>query len=490
MIGTTMPQYPKTDTARGTTVQEGTQRVAAIVGFLLFVELSSGFLQGYYTPLFGALVSHWEITDATITWFVTAQTLAAGVSVPVLAKLGDIFGHRRILRLAIIAVAVGAALVALSPNFTLALVGRVLCGPLAVWLPLEIAIVHSRLTQASARRAIGLLVGSITLGAVLGSVAAGQAAKIPNMTIVLLIPVIMLALCIVAVFVAVPESTERANPKIDGVGFAGLAVFMLLLLWGLHQASEFGFASIGTLASLVGAVAVFGGWVWWERRVKVPAIDLKLVTQATLWPAYLMSFALGVVALGSQTVIITFMAGDPDVVGYGFALSPSMLSLVTVATIFPAMVASMVFARFAKMFGLLRVLLIGLTMGLAGLIGLMTLNASFATIMIALVILGFGQGFLLGALPALIAEEAPSDATGIATGIYNSLKTLGGAVAGSLFAIVLSAFFIPEAGAASIGGYLAVWGIGAGIFVLCLLVLPVLNRARPHTTAINIPRES
>jgi len=435
------------------------------------------------------MTGHWAITDAELTWFVTAQTLAAGVSVPILSKLGDIFGHRRMLRIAVISVMIGAALVALSPSFGLAMVGRVLCGPLAVWLPLEIAIVHSRLTRASSRRAIGMLVASITLGATLGAITAGVTSGIPSFTVVLLIPVALLALCALAVFVAVPESTERAQPKIDGWGFAGLAAFMLLLMWGLHQAGDHGFASFGTIASLVGAVIVFLVWVWWEKRVAVPAIDLALVTQKKLWPAYLISFVLGMLALGTQTVLMTFLAGDPDVVGYGFAAKPSILSLIALLSIFPAMIASLFFARLAKRLGLLRVLLIGLSGSLLGQLGMLTLNSSFAGIVVSLIVGGLGMGLLLGALPALISEEAPSDSTGIATGVYNSLKTLGGAVAGALFGLVLAAFVMPDAAASSIGGYLTVWGICAGACVLGLLVVPILRHHRPVTTIITLPEE-
>ncbi|TDD42454.1 MFS transporter [Saccharopolyspora elongata] len=188
-----MSQHPMADTS-ATSAAPLKTKVATVVGFLLFVEFSSGFLQGYYGPLFGEMIPHWGITDANITWFVTVQTLAAGVSVPVLAKLGDIYGHRRILRISVIAVAIGAALVALSPSFEIALVGRVLCGPLAVWLPLEIGIAHSRLVGDTSRRAIGMLVACLTLGAVVGSLAAGQAGHISNLTVVLLLPVIMLVL--------------------------------------------------------------------------------------------------------------------------------------------------------------------------------------------------------------------------------------------------------------------------------------------------------
>ena len=78
-----------------------------VVGFLVFCELASGFVQGYYPPLLGAIAEHLQVSDADITWFLTVQTLAAAVCVPLLSKLGDIFGHRRMLRIAVIAVLIG-----------------------------------------------------------------------------------------------------------------------------------------------------------------------------------------------------------------------------------------------------------------------------------------------------------------------------------------------------------------------------------------------
>lgn len=98
-------------------VNKSQKRVLAVVGFLVFVEFSSGFLQGYYVPLLNNIRDHLGVTDASIAWFITVQTLAAGVCVPILAKLGDIFGHRRMLRIGIVSVLVGTVLVAFAPSF-------------------------------------------------------------------------------------------------------------------------------------------------------------------------------------------------------------------------------------------------------------------------------------------------------------------------------------------------------------------------------------
>lgn len=459
--------------------------VATIVGFLFFVEFSSGFLQGFYTPLFAELTAHWGVSDASITWFVTVQTLSAGVCVPVLAKLGDIFGHRRILRISVIAVALGSLLVALSPSFELALLGRVLVGPLAVWLPLEIAIVHSRLTQATARRAIGMLVASITLGAVIGSITVGAISHLASMTVLLMVPVALLVLCVVAVFVAVPESTERANPKIDTLGFIGLAAVMLLLMGGLQTASQEG-AGLVTGLLIAGAAIVFVAWVWWEKRAQAPAIDIALVTKPQLWPAYLISFVIGMLMLGGQTILMTFVGADPEAVGYGFDFSPAKLAIVTVLGVLPATIISFFIANLAKKIGLLGVLATGLILNIVGALMLTTMNGSLAMIYVAIILNGFGSGLLLAGLPTLIAEESPADSTGIATGIYNSLKTLGGAISSAAFGMVLAIFTLDGSGSSSHTGYVVVWAIGGVAAVLALLSLLTIRKARPQTTVLEV----
>ena len=474
--------------AEAPTTTPETKGVVAIVGFLLFVELSSGFLQGYYTPLFSRLTEHWDITDASITWFVTVQTLAASVSVPVLSKLGDIYGHRRMLRIAVIAVAVGALLVALAPSFEIALIGRVLIGPLAVWLPLEVAIVHSRLTQTSARRAIGILVASLTIGAVLGSIVAGFVGSLSSMTMILTIPVIILALCIVAMFMGVPESTERARPKIDTLGFIGLAATMLLIMGGLQIASRQGF-SPAAIALIVAALGIGAVWVWWEKRTEAPAIDIRIVTKPQLWPAYLVSFVLGLMVLGTQTILMTFMGANPDSVGYGFGFAPQQLAIVTVASVAPATVASFLIARLAKRIGLLGVLTTGLVFAIIGHTVLIFFNGSLTLIFAGILLNGFGSGFLLAALPTLIAEESPADSTGIATGIYNSLKTLGGALASAAFGMVLALFTLEGESASSRTGYIVIWTISLIAVILALLSLATIRKSRPVTAFVSVPEE-
>ena len=64
-----------------------------VVAFLCLVELTSGILQGYYTPILTDIARHLGIHDADVNWFEAAQLMVSALAVPVLAKLGDMYGH-------------------------------------------------------------------------------------------------------------------------------------------------------------------------------------------------------------------------------------------------------------------------------------------------------------------------------------------------------------------------------------------------------------
>jgi MFS family permease len=455
----------------------------AVVGFLIFCELASGFVQGFYAPLLGEIAGHLKVSDADITWFLTVQTLAAAVCVPLLSKLGDIFGHRRMLRIAVISVLIGTLVTALLPNYPLVLAARILVGPLAVWLPLEIALVHNRIKGETARTSIGLLVSCLTGGAILGTISAGVfSSLLPSLTLTLLIPVLFVAVSVYAVFFKVPESTSRTGAKVDVLGFIGIGLAMIVLLFGLRLASSEGFGSAATIGTLAAAVVIFALWVLWELRSSSPAIDVRLIVSRRMGPVYLTAFLFGMVMFGAQSPSTTFLTADPAQTGYGFAASAGTASAVTAVVTILATIGAATFAPIARRVGIRTVLVTGAILAASGSLVQIAFHDQLWQIFLVSAINGIGMGLLLGALPALVAEVAPSDQTGIATGVYNSLRTLGGSAAGAVFAVILAGFTASGSLSSSIGGYVTIWAVCAGAFLIAAVALAFMRMPSPADT--------
>ena len=116
----------------------------ALIGWLVCVELTSGVLQGWYVTLTPDIARHLSVTDADVNWFEAGQLLLSALMVPVLAKLGDMHGHKRMLLVATALTAGASWWMAFAGDFWSYLIAFSLQGAYAVWLPLEVALIFDR----------------------------------------------------------------------------------------------------------------------------------------------------------------------------------------------------------------------------------------------------------------------------------------------------------------------------------------------------------
>ena len=174
-----VPKMPTPRSAAATTAALRSSAVgvtAGLIGWFVLVELVSGILQGYYVPLFSDIVVKLGIHDSDVNWFEASQLLLSALVVPILAKLGDMYGHKKILLIAAVLTAGATWWLAFATSFWSFLVAWALQGFYVVWLPLEIALIFERGRRQSrgvstTRRAAGLLVAGLQAGAILANAA-------------------------------------------------------------------------------------------------------------------------------------------------------------------------------------------------------------------------------------------------------------------------------------------------------------------------------
>jgi MFS family permease len=122
-------------------------------------------------------------------------------------------------------------------------------------------------------------------------------------------------------------------------------------------------------------------------------------------------------------------------------------------------------------------------MGAATLVGIgfmmfVPFHETYTQVLVNMVIVGLGSGALVAALPAAAASAAPPTQTGVATGLTNSVKTVGGAVASAVFGIALlhgAVSGVGEGTAGSFSGYVTVWvvcGVTALVAAVALAFVP------------------
>ncbi len=468
-----------------------------LVGWLFLVELTSGILQGFYVPLIPDLVDHLGIKDADFNWFEASQLLLSAIVVPILAKLGDMIGHKKILLLSTVLTAGASWWLAFTGDFTSFLIAWALHGFYVVWLPLEVALIFDRgrstNTGASAtRRAAGYLVVALEAGAIIGALGGARVftALGENVTLTLFAPAIAVTLVFFAILFGVPESKPLPGRRLDTWGFVVLTLGLLLITSGLtflkiNIQTELWWIAIPIM--LVG-VLLFVPWGRYELRQPDPAIDLRVLRQPNMWPVQLTAGLVGISILGAQAPLSTFARSE-------LGLDADFISYIIGAYLVSMIIGALLFPRLSKWASPRIALIVAAFFVAAGYLMFLVFHSEVSTTFLNMIVAGVGSGALVAALPAAAAAAAPRGQTGIATGLTNTTKTIGGSFASAIFAIILflGAGQAVSATASSLGSYLtvfAVCGIGALVAAVLLFLVPKLAFADTEVFEELLPDES
>ena len=441
--------------------------LATIVGFLVCVEIASGILQGFYTPIFSDIADHLSIQDADVNWFEAAQLVVSALVVPVLARLGDLIGHRQVLLISTAVTALASWALAFAPTFTLFLIAWAIQGFYVVWLPLEVSIVHRRSAGSGAqgrltRRAAALLVAALELGVIAGAVTSGALVESIGMTALLCLPAVAVTVCFVVIWFGVSSTPPVASGRLDLKGFALVSLSIGLVMGGLILVRLQGPGSVAPWAVLVLGVLSLWPFARFELGVGEPLIDVRLLATAAQWPVQLTAFLFGMSVLGAQIPLSTFARTDPAETGYGLGASAGFVSTLIAVYVISLVIGALSLPFVGRLIGtrgamLAACLLVALGYGL-----FIPLHDSTTQTLANMAIAGIGSGALVAALPAAAAAAAPEDRTGFVTGMTNTTKTIGGAIASSIFAIALAStgsIADAEAGHAPLSGYITVWAV-------------------------------
>jgi MFS family permease len=438
---------------------------------LVVVTFAEGTLLAIVPTVAAGIGKLFGESAGTLNWVSTVQLLATGVCTPAFARLGDLYGHRRLLRLAVSLAAVGAVLVATSPTFALLLTGRALEGPIGAFTPLAVGVLRDRLDNERLRFGIGVVIAGLTAGSAIGLLLAAQIYSAGgNVRGVLAIPAACLILGTIAVFVLVPESRRRAVVRMDWAGAITLTVGLGLLLLALAKGTAWGWTAQGTVVTFAASLASLAGWTFVELRTSQPLIDLRAAAKRVIAPFYLASFTIGVAFFGASTATTTFLASNRAQDGYGFSLNIARISYVALPSTVSFILGALIITPLARLLGHQKTLYAGFLALCFGYAAISVWHGELWQLVTANTVAGLGTGIVTGAMPVALTERANRTSTAISTGLFITGRAIGGSLAGAVFAAVLTSIVIPHTDVPRSTAYVAVW-ISCGAASLASMVV-------------------
>ncbi|MFF4010919.1 MFS transporter [Streptomyces sp. NPDC001717] len=455
----------------------------AVIASVMLVELTSGITQGFLSPLLRDLTDTLGVTAADLNWISIANLLASVAFTPVLSRMGDLYGHRRVLRWNLLIVLLGSVLVGLSRDFATLLCGQILQGAFAGFFPLLVGILRgrSRGGDAESRRGISVMVAALVAGLALGLVASGfVAGAVDSPTAALWVPAVATGLALAVTWPLLPESDHRPGGRIDWAGGVLLCVGLTAVMLGLGLGGTPGWewTSVRTLGCLVGGALVTAVWVRVELRTPQPMIDVTMFRRRGVVVVSLVTLTFTFCMIGLQVANAVFMGTDPATYGYGLGLGPfaiavgmlpNLLALALGALIAPA-VAAAVTDRLTLVTGSLLMA--------AGYVLSLSFHGDLALFLAGTAVAGLGTGFLQHSTRTLAVESVPHDRTSVGSGINELLINVGGSIGAAAVLTVFASRTPAGRPLPELSAYTVTWTVCALVSVAGAAIALVYRRPR------------
>jgi EmrB/QacA subfamily drug resistance transporter len=234
--------------------------------------------------------------------------------------------------------------------------------------------------------------------------------------------------------------SDGINIKTEKFDFPGAITFVMglgALLLGLNKGEEWGWTSIPTMLFLFGAVILLSCFIYIERHVENPMLDLNLFKKL---PFSLSTASAVINYIGIYSSI--FLMPYYLIQGRGF--SPAQAGLILTAQPLVMAVVAPISGTLSDRIGTRLPAVFGMAVLSVGLFFLSRLGAQseIKTIMIALAVVGLGTGAFISPNNSALMGSAPKSRQGIAAGILATSRNfgmvLGVGIAGAIFTTTLA----------------------------------------------------
>lgn len=454
-------------------------RSNAVVAVLAFAGIVVSLMQTLVIPIVPELPKYLDASASNAAWAVTATLLAAAVATPVVGRLGDMFGKRRMLLVSIVLLVSGSVVAAFSDSLVPMIVGRVLQGLAAGVVPLGISVMRDVLPSERLAGSTAMMSASLGVGGALGLPSAAFIADNYDWHVLFWVSAVLGAVAFVLVLTIVPESKVRTGGRFDLVGSLGLSAALVSLLLAISKGADWGWGSGTTLGLFAVAAVVLVAWGFYELRTSQPLVDLRTTARRQVLFTNLASIAFGF-SMFAMSLVLPQLLQLPEQTGYGLGKSMMTVGLVLAPQGLVMMAMAPVSAAITKTKGPKITLMTGAVIVAAGYsLNILLMSEVWHLILVSCVI-GAGVGFAYGAMPALIMGAVPASETAAANSLNTLMRSIGTSFASAVAGVVLAQMTTDFGSSAlpSENGFKVVMAIGAGAALLALVLAAFLPRQR------------
>jgi EmrB/QacA subfamily drug resistance transporter len=236
-------------------------------------------------------------------WVGTSYILVSTIATPILGKLGDLFGRRKMILIVIGIFTLGSLLCGISTNMTQLILARGVQGLGGGGIQaLTFAILGELVSPRERGRYMGLYTGIYAASAVVGPLVGGWMIERFAWQWIFLINLPVAAIAIVAIVKTLHLPFVKRPAKLDLMGALLLSISLGALVISLEEGRD-GWSRPLVVGLLAVALVTFGLFLRNEGRVPEPIVPLQLFRNRVFATGCAMGFVAGAMSFGVQNFL-------------------------------------------------------------------------------------------------------------------------------------------------------------------------------------------
>ena len=378
------------------------------------------------------------------TWITTAYIIASTVTVPITGKLTDIYGRKWFYTAGIAIFIGGSILCGFSQTMLQIIIFRGLQGVGAGIMMANAFIIIGDLFPASERgKYQGLAVAVFGISSVIGPTLGGFITDALSWHWVFFVNV-PLGILVIGLFILFfphlrPASLKR---KIDYLGLVTLILSVVPTMLALSWAGvDYPWVSAPIIGMFIFSAAMATLFVIIESRAEEPIIPLWIFKNRIVAVSTIVTFLTGFGTFGAIIFIPLFFQG---VLGTSATASGSFLTPMMLGVVAGSIVSGQVLSRTGGHYRLQGVVGLAIMALGCGLISIMTVETSYATAVVYIIIAGIGAGIIMPLYTIAVQNAVPYAVMGVATSSNAFARSFGGALGLAIYGSALNNRFAKE----------------------------------------------
>lgn len=449
---------------------------------MAFVALMVMFIDIMLVPAIPQITMNFPDQKSWVSWILSIYLLVGAVMNPIIGKMADIYGKKRMLMITFSIYTAGLIGCAIfNYDFWLLLAFRALQGVGLTMFPIFFGIIRDTFPKPKVPVAIGVVSAMFSIGVSVGLLGGGWIVSVFDWKYCYYIVAPLFAVMLPIIYFMIRDAGVLAEGRrIDITGAALLSGSILSVLVAMTLLEDGGLSDPVILTCLALFAVMLVAFVSWEKKTKEPLVKLSLLAGNGAG-AHVTAFLFGI-AMFMLFQTLPYLLMSPKTIG-GFDIKDTFdVGLVMIPMAIMGVIFGPMSGKRCKKKGMsIKVLAAGMAAFAIGDLMLVLFHSELWMIVLAMAVSGVGNALAMVSMINVVVETSPGEDFGISSGMNTMFRLIGGSIGPVLGTMILSNYALGGMFAYGIEGYVWTWVTGALFCVMGCISAYLLKPKRDVT---------